>query len=164
MIPKKQIKAYSLLLGSFLLLLQGCSADIRTVSDEDSLKTSASDDTGEKPTISISSSENAITSNTEIPITIKFESPVKFKDSDLTISGGRVFQCKSVSSLSYSCILIPDHKNVSVQVVTGAVLKADGSKAGFSNALSFVVAPADKVFGLCFKSSEFHEKYQSMRF
>ena len=164
MIPKKQIKAYSLLLVSFLLLLQGCSAEIRTVSNEDSLKTSASNDTGEKPTISISSSVKPVTSSTEIPFTIKFESPVKFKDSDLTVSGGRVFQCKPNSSVSYSCVLIPDNKNVSVQIVTGSIRKFDGSQAGFSNVLSFVVAPADKVFGLCFKSSEFYEKYQSMRF
>ena len=154
------------------LLIQGCMAstggeatDVGTSSSQSNSAGSSSATAGALPVItaSLSSSVGVTTTRTEIPFTINFSKSVNFKDSDLTISGGRVFNCVG-TGLRFNCTLVLDDPNVSVQIIAGSIRLADGSVVGSSNVLSFVSSGADKVYGLCFHRNDYFSKYQTLRF
>ena len=143
-----------------LTLLQGCGG-IRSFSAKENLLISSNINPEEK--IKLSSSEPAITNSQAIAVTFEFDSAVKLKESDVVVSGGIIQKCTTGTSSSFTCTLIPKSKAVSVQIVSGTIRNSDGSDAGSSNVLSFVVNSADKVYGLCIKKSEYEEKFGSLR-
>lgn len=152
-------------------LIQGCEESaVREASDAGTTSTqsglgasSATTGAGSVISASLSSNVGVATNKTEIPFTVSFSKAVNFKDSDLTLSGGRVFNC-SGSGTSFNCTLLLDHPNVSVQIVAGTIRLADGSVVSSSNVLSFVSSGPDKVYGLCFHRNEYFSKYQTLRF
>jgi hypothetical protein len=113
--------------------------------------------------VRISSTQPVTTSSLEIPVNIEFSSPMKFQSSDMAVSGGILMGCTGSGS-KYSCTLIPKSKNVSLQLVSGTLRSDKGTPNSSSNVLSFVVAAADPVYGLCIKASDFHDKFKTLRF
>ena len=112
----------------------------------------------------ISSTEAAITTSEEIPVTVSFsESVTGFDESDLVVTGASVSNF-SGSGSKYTFILTPTSETYSVQILSDAAQDSTKKGTAPSNTLAFVKSSGDIVYGRCFHTSTFAQEYKSLRF
>jgi hypothetical protein len=110
--------------------------------------------------ISLTSSEKSVTASKRIPVSVTFAENVSdFTASDIVATGAAI-QSFIGSGKRYSFILIPYSTKISIQILSGAVTFASGSKNSASSVLSFVSSSKfAPVYGGCYHPDFFRTKF-----
>ena len=120
------------------------------------------------PSIQITSTEQSLTTNQAVPITIKFNSPVTGFTQDDVIATGATIQNFAGSGSTYQLNVIPYSVNFSVQILPDVATSTTGHGNLPSQILNFVyqgqTAVQNAALGACFDPKLYMNKKMSLDF